>query len=86
MSDIQIPKCPNCSSELTEKIGKEGSKYWACPEWKPGNQGCKGFMWSPEKKQSSGQENTMLLKDILDALKKIEENTRLPGIGDKDMV
>jgi len=55
LTDVKPPVCPNCGSDLTKKE-KDGKAYWACPNWKPNNAGCKGYFWSPDdgKKKSWG--------------------------------
>lgn len=46
--EIVIPLCPNCQTELVKKT-KDEKTYYACPNWKPFNKGCKGYFWSADK-------------------------------------
>jgi len=46
---MEIPNCPNCGSTLIQKK-KDDNVFYTCPNWKPRNEGCEGFIWSPGKK------------------------------------
>jgi len=80
-----IPLCPHCQAELIKKT-KEGREYYACPNWKPQNKGCKGYFWSPDKEPQKlkpqtvrpEQPDPMLL--IFDELRAINE--RLTKLGE----
>lgn len=48
--EITPPFCPNCNSELKQKVAKNDAIYYACPNWKPQGRGCEGFQWFPEKR------------------------------------
>ena len=66
-NNIQIPLCPHCQSKLTEK-NKEGNIYFACPNWKPNNQGCEGYMWSPQKQGRKPQQITNQIPQLLEEI------------------
>lgn len=46
-----IPSCPNCNSQLK---WKEKNQWYACPQWKPNNQGCEGYIYKPGEAQKGG--------------------------------
>ena len=35
------PHCPHCGGTMIKKSNDKG-EFWACPNWKPNNMGCKG--------------------------------------------
>ncbi|MHA1305322.1 MAG: hypothetical protein ACTSPI_16610 [Candidatus Heimdallarchaeaceae archaeon] len=80
--NIVVPECPHCGGQLVQRINKaKGTKFWACPNWKPNGAGCKGFTWSPASKKksySSGREEVSLqtnseLTEIKDLLVEIRD-------------
>lgn len=80
--EIVIPLCPNCQTELVKKT-KDGKTYYACPNWKPFNKGCKGYFWSADKKQPDPKpevrrpeaptRDTILMEEIQALNKKFED-------------
>jgi len=70
-----IPTCPNCGAELKYKKEKN---WYACPNWKPNNAGCKGFIYEPKKDEKYGKQephngSAMLADEVLAGQKEINE-------------
>ena len=49
--EFSPPKCVNCGATLVKIKDKE---YYACPNWKPGAQGCEGDIYDPRRKNKGG--------------------------------
>jgi len=43
---MEIPNCPRCGAKLVKVQDKD---YYGCPAWLPGNKGCEGTIWWPDK-------------------------------------
>ena len=54
MNTITPPNCSKCQGTLVEKKNEKGI-YFACPNWKPKNEGCEGEFWSPPTGTSTGR-------------------------------
>lgn len=77
--NIQPPPCPNCGAILIKKE-KDGREYFACPNWKPDNKGCKGYFWSPDTdttnrkvKPNYVNKDTILMDEIIDFRQEMNE-------------
>ena len=49
MTEIKVPKCGNCGSDLVERETKNKRKIYACPNWRPDGKGCKGDIYDPNR-------------------------------------